>query len=216
MYGGASGPRGRPARHPVSGRRSGDGDRVHLDQISGLGKGFHADQRVGGFVVAEHRDPRLFFHHFASKLDLARSLVARYAAADLAHLEAALAHARATTDDPVGRVIAFARFFEDGADELMAAQSSCLYVSILTERQLAQGGTSAEIGTAILAWRTAIAELLRAARLTTIDAEALADHFFVTFEGALLLCRSTNDPGHMRAQFTVLRRLLESLLAKHG
>jgi len=31
-----------------------------------------------------------FFHHFDSKLDLARSLTERYVVADLAHLQAAL------------------------------------------------------------------------------------------------------------------------------
>jgi hypothetical protein len=35
---------------------------------------------------------------------------------------------------------------------------------------------------------------------------------FVTFEGAFILARSLNDPGHMRAQLRVLRQLLEALL----
>jgi hypothetical protein len=35
---------------------------------------------------------------------------------------------------------------------------------------------------------------------------------FVTFEGAFILARSLNDPGHMRAQLRVLRQLLETLL----
>jgi len=30
----------------------------------------------------------------------------------------------------------------------------------------------------------------------------------VTFEGAFLLARSTEDPGHMRAQLKVLRQLV--------
>lgn len=154
-----------------------------------------------------------FFHHFASKLELGRALVTRYAAADLAHLDAGLEHARTTTADPVGRVIAFIRFFEDGAEDLMAAQSGCLYISVLTERQLAQSGTSDEITRAILAWRTAVSRLLRNALPTgPIDPDALADHVFVTFEGAFLLCRSTGDPSHMRAQLTILRQLLESVL----
>jgi TetR/AcrR family transcriptional regulator, transcriptional repressor for nem operon len=169
-------------------------------------------------VIAESKTSKgSFFHHFESKLDLARSLVARYAAADIGNLDDALAKARAQTDDPVERVIAFVRIFEDGADDLMSAQSNCLYVSILTERQLAQSGTSAQIVTAIEAWRTALADLLReafAARPPSlpVDPDALADHVFVTFEGAFLLCRSTGEPGHMRAQLTVLRGLLESLL----
>ncbi|HEU5266475.1 MAG TPA: helix-turn-helix domain-containing protein [Jatrophihabitans sp.] len=158
-----------------------------------------------------------FFHHFSSKLDLAQSLVDRYAAADIAHLDEAVAHAAAQTDDPARQVIEFVRFFEDGADELMSAQSSCLYVSILTERQLADSGTATQIGRAIVAWRTALARMLHDAlaqlpAAPAVDPDALADHVFVTFEGAFILCRSTSDSTHMRAQLTALRQLLEALL----
>jgi TetR/AcrR family transcriptional repressor of nem operon len=171
-------------------------------------------------VIAESGTSKgAFFHHFTSKLDLAQSLVNRYATADIAHLDEAIVHAEATTDVPGGRVIEFVRFFEDGADELMAAQSSCLYVSILTERQLAVSGTANQIGTAIVAWRTTLARMLRAALAAVpdapaIDPDALADHVFVTFEGAFILCRSTSDGAHMRAQLTALRQLLEALLIR--
>jgi TetR/AcrR family transcriptional regulator, transcriptional repressor for nem operon len=169
-------------------------------------------------VIAESKTSKgSFFHHFASKLDLARSLVARYAAADIAHLHDAVTQARAATTDPAEQVIAFVHFFEDSADELMSAQSNCLYVSMLTERQLAAAGTSEQIVGAITAWRTTLSTMLRAALDQRrpdheIDTDALADHVFVTFEGAFLLCRSTGDNRHMRAQLTVLRQLLESLL----
>ncbi|HEY7596219.1 MAG TPA: helix-turn-helix domain-containing protein [Actinophytocola sp.] len=170
-------------------------------------------------VIAESGTSKgSFFHHFESKLDLARSLVARYAAADVANLDAALATVRERTGDPAKQAIEFVRIFEDGADELMSAQSSCLYVSILTERQLAAAGTSEQIVGAIEAWRVALSEILRAAladrpAAADVDPDALADHVFVTFEGAFLLCRSTGDTGHMRAQLRVLRRMFESLLA---
>ena len=78
-------------------------------------------------------------------------------------------------------MIAFLRVFEDGADELMAAQSSCLYVSVLTERQLARSGTWDQISRAVLAWRAELSGLLREALRTCpgavpVDADALADH----------------------------------------
>lgn len=46
----------------------------------------------------------------------------------------------------------------------------------------------------------------------TLDTDALADHLFVTFQGAFILSRSMNDPRHMRAQLAVLRQLIESVL----
>jgi TetR/AcrR family transcriptional regulator, transcriptional repressor for nem operon len=169
-------------------------------------------------VIAESGTSKgAFFHHFASKLDLAKSLVDRYAAADLAHLDRAAAQAQALTGDPAERVIEFVRVFEDGADELMAAQSGCLYVSVLTERQLVQDSTRQQVAKSIVAWRTALTRLLHDAlqahpAAPAIDPDGLADHVFVTFEGAFILSRSMNDPRHMRAQLTVLRQLIESLL----
>jgi TetR/AcrR family transcriptional regulator, transcriptional repressor for nem operon len=171
-------------------------------------------------VIAESGTSKgAFFHHFTSKLDLARALVDRYAAADIARLERATARAQAAASDPAERVIAFIRVFEDGADELMAAQSGCLYVSVLTERQLTLGGTREQIARSIVSWRDALARMLREALAArpaapAIDPDVLADHLFVTFEGAFILSRSMNDPRHMRAQLTVLRQLVESLL--HG
>lgn len=159
-----------------------------------------------------------FFHHFGSKLDLARALTERYVAADVANLHEALA-ATEQVADPAERLVAFVRHFEDRAEAIMAAQSSCLYVAVLTERQLVSNGTAGLITGAIEAWRKEIAGLLHAAAIARgVDLEdlggvdALADHVFVTFEGAFLLCRSTGDSTHMRTQLGVLRSLLTRAL----
>ena len=156
-----------------------------------------------------------FFHHFDSKLDLARALTERYARADLDQLSAALA-ATSAIADPAERVLAFVRYFEDAAEELMAVQTNCLYVAVLTEQQLVSNGTADLINHAIEVWRREIAGLLAAAAtsrdLHLEDVQALADHLFVTFEGAFLLCRSTGTPEHMRTQLRVVRHLLGAAL----
>jgi TetR/AcrR family transcriptional repressor of nem operon len=178
---------------------------------------------VDQVIAASVSSKGAFFHHFDSKVALARALVERYATADIGYLNRALAQVRAASSDPAEQVIAFMKVFEDGADELMAGQSSCLYVSILTERQLAQAGTRELIARAVLAYRTELSRLLRAALGArpgalagagglAVDAEALADHVFVTFEGAFILSRSTEEARHMRAQLTILRQLLQALL----
>lgn len=156
-----------------------------------------------------------FFHHFDSKVDLARSLTERYVVADLAQLDAALG-ATSSITDPVERVVEFVRYFEDAADEMMSGQSNCLYVAVLTEQQLVSNGTADVVTRAIETWREEISRLLVAAAtsrdLDLGDVHALADHVFVTFEGSFLLCRSTGTPAHMRAQLGVLRHLLAAAL----
>lgn len=177
--------------------------------------GFSATS-VDAVLAAAGASKGSFFHHFPTKDALARALVDRYADADVGHLHAALA-VTAGVAEPGARLLAFVRLFEDGADELMAEQSSCLYVATLTERQLATGAAGEPIERAVAAWRSEVAGLLERAleargRAGAVDADAWADHLFVTFEGAFLLCRSTGDAGHMRRQLRVMREALEALL----
>ena len=178
----------------------------------------YAATSLDDVIAAAGSSKGAFFHHFASKGDLARALVARYAAADVAHLEDGLRVARERSDDPAEQVVAFLRVFEDGADDLMSVQSGCLYVSVLTERELATADTTDEVRRAIEAWRDQLAALLDeafAARppRVPLDSAALADHVFVTFEGAFVLCRATGDPSHMRAQLAALRALVQTALS---
>jgi TetR/AcrR family transcriptional repressor of nem operon len=167
-------------------------------------------------VIAESASSKgAFFHHFESKRALADALVERYVAADLAMLESALEAARAASEDPVERTIAFVRYFEDMAEEIIQEPSGCLYTSILTERQLVTSGASDPITKAVVVWREAYAELLRDAspEHPEVDVDALSDHVFVTFEGAYLLARTTGEPDHMRRQLKTLRVLLTALLS---
>jgi TetR/AcrR family transcriptional repressor of nem operon len=170
------------------------------------------DQVIG----ASQSSKGAFFHHFASKRALADALVDRYVAADLAMLDGGLAAAMAASDDPVERAIAFVRYFEDMADQIVQEPTGCLYASILAERQLLQTGASDPIAKAVVVWRERYAELLRDALpgRTDVDVDALSDHVFVTFEGAFLLARSTGDPDHMRRQLRTLRQLLTAALAE--
>jgi TetR/AcrR family transcriptional regulator, transcriptional repressor for nem operon len=168
-------------------------------------------------VIADSASSKgAFFHHFSSKGDLGRALVARYAAADIAHLEGYMARAEAESDDPAHQVVAFVRLFEEDADDIVAAQPSCLYVSFINERQLDPQGTAEPIVEAILAWRERLLEVMRAAAERSpapsdLDLEALADHVFVTFEGAFILARSLRDGAHMRRQLRLVRMLLEQV-----
>lgn len=168
---------------------------------------------VDQVIAAAASSKGAFFHHFSSKTDLAVQLVQRYVAADLAHLDAGLA-ATADIADPVARVLAFVRYYEDGADALMAEQTGCLYATVLAEREFTGSEINDQVGKATRVWRDAVADLLRPAVGPTaeVDVDALADHLYTTFEGGFILCRTYADPSAMRAQLRIFRQLLESLL----
>ena len=157
-----------------------------------------------------------FFHHFPSKNHLARALVERYAASDVAFLECFMARAETASDDPAIQVVAFIRLFEDAADEMVSQQPSCLYVSYIYDRQLFEDGTNDVIVGAVLAWRERLAEKLRAAAevrppRVPVDPDALANHVFATFEGAFMLTRAMSDPDLMRRQLELVRRYVALL-----
>lgn len=159
-----------------------------------------------------------FFHHFDSKRSLARALVQRYVDADLAMLDRGL-EAAAEVSDPVDRVLAFVRFYEGWAEDLVAEDTSCLYIAVLSERDLLDPETRGEIDRGVRGWRVAFAELLRAGLDAAgvaegPDPEDLADHLFATFEGSFLMCRLEGSPEPMRAQLRVLRQLVEALLRR--
>ncbi len=157
-----------------------------------------------------------FFHHFPSKNHLARALVERYAAGDVAHLEEFMARAEAECDDPAEQLVAFVRLFEEAADRLVAAQASCLYVSFIYEKQLFDDGTNDLIVDAVLAWRARLLEKLEAAAALhppklSVDLLSLADQVFVAFEGAFILLRTTGEQSVMRRQLEHVRHYLTLL-----
>lgn len=158
-----------------------------------------------------------FFHHFPSKKALAHALVERWVDGDLEMLARGLEVAEAV-EDPVERVLVFVGYYETWAQSLLAEDTSCLYIAALTERDLLDEATIDQVGRSIRGWRDAFADLLRAALRSAAvadppDADELADHLFVTFEGAFLLCRALRSADPMREQLRVFRQLLTAQLA---
>jgi TetR/AcrR family transcriptional repressor of nem operon len=178
-----------------------------------IDNGFRATT-VDAVIAASGSSKGAFFHHFSSKRELAEALVEHYVADDLEMLEQGMEAADAAGTDAVDRAVAFIRFYEDAADEIMAGTTGCLYTSVLAEMELVEAGTSDPITKAVTIWRDRYADLLTAALgdRVDVDVDALSDHVFVTFEGAYLLARTTGDPGQLRRQLAVLRRLVEAVL----
>ena len=114
--------------------------------------------------------------------------------------------------------MAFLRFYEDGADELMAEQTGCLFATVLAEREF----TGADINRQVAGAEPSLARKrsstccarrwLPAGPALDLDVEALADHLFTTFEGGFILCRTLENPSAMRAQLRIFRQLLDAVL----
>lgn len=187
-------------------------ERLSLDQ------GFSATA-VEQIIAESGTSKGAFFHHFASKNALAVALSQRYAAADIDTLGQVVAYVEASEDDPAARVVEFIRVYEDGADEVVAAQPVGLYATITVEGDLIEEGATTPIAEVVAAWREAVSPWVSEALATSnprrrIDPDALVDHIIVTTEGALLLARATGEPDHLRRQLALLRHLVESLLLR--
>lgn len=183
-----------------------------LDAAQGLvlDRGFAATT-VDDVIAAAGSSKGAFFHHFASKDDLGRELVARYAAADIAVLEEFMTAAEAAVDDPAGQLLHFLAALEAAGDAIAGPHSSCLYVSFLGVRDL-EGHNAEAIVSSITAWRERVAEKIARAAPALRDPADVADHLWATFEGAFILGRATGDTSHMRRQLSVVRRCVEALL----
>jgi TetR/AcrR family transcriptional regulator, transcriptional repressor for nem operon len=173
---------------------------------------------VDAIIEASGTSKGAFFHHFESKRALSQALVERYVEVDLTMLQAGL-DAVAHLTDPVERVLGFLRYYERWATELVSADSACLYLAVLTEKDLLDESTAGAVERAIVAWRVEFAALIRAALAARglrrrISPDDLADHLFATFEGGYLLCRSLRSAEPMRAQLRVMRQLVEALLVE--
>src|SRR5919108_3550776 len=121
-----------------------------------------------------------FFHHFATKDELGRARLERYAAADERMLDDFMAAAEGESDDPAEQLVAFVRHFEEAAAELAPTQPGCLFVSFIYESQRAGAGEDDLIATSIRHWRTRLLEKLEAAAgvhppAIAVDLPSLAD-----------------------------------------
>jgi TetR/AcrR family transcriptional repressor of nem operon len=156
-----------------------------------------------------------FFHHFASKADLGRAILDRYAAEDLETLERTWSRAESLARDPLGQLLLFVGLVAD-LDSPGYGDPGCVYASYLYERQLGIDGAEQVIERAVLAWRARFRAKLDEVVRThpprlPIDEDALSDLLFSTSEGAYVVARATRSPDLVRRQILQLRNYLELL-----
>lgn len=156
-----------------------------------------------------------FFHHFASKSDLARALLERYADRDVAWLDAHVLRARRLVRDPLQRLLVLMGLIEEEARNLNA-ERGCLFASFLYELQLIDDVTSPVVRRAMLHWRTVLRGMLdevvaeRTPRID-VDLDDLADGLMVLFEGSFVLARAVGEADTVARQLIQHRAYLELL-----
>ena len=136
-----------------------------------------------------------FFHHFDSKLDLARALTDGTSRRTSASSRAPSTRPPASRTPPSGSSPS-SRFRGPGR-RAMSAQSQLPLHRGADRAAAVPDGTADLIRHAIDAWRWRSPTFFAprsSAVPDLVDVDALADHVFVTFEGAFLLCRSPGNP----------------------
>ena len=158
-----------------------------------------------------------FFHHFASKAELGRAILDRYAAEDLETLERTWAQAEDLARDPLQQLLVFVGLIAE-MDSPGFGDPGCVYASYLYERQLGIDGAEEVIERSVLAWRARFRAKLdevvaiHPPRLP-LDEEALSDLMFSTSEGAYVVARATRSPDLVRRELLQVRNYLELLFA---
>lgn len=159
-----------------------------------------------------------FFHHFPSKLELAHTLVERWAGLDEAHLAENMARAERLSRDPLQQLLLFVGLFEESMASLTEPYPGCLLASTVHEAELFDEATHERIRRSVTAWRERLGAKLREVAAEhppklAVDLDAVADQMWSTFEGAFILSRTMRSPGAVADQLRQYRNYLELLFS---
>jgi TetR/AcrR family transcriptional repressor of nem operon len=159
-----------------------------------------------------------FFHHFKGKNDLARALVERYVANDLALFERFAAEAEAAHADPLDQALAFLTLFEEFIERLPEPLGGCLLAAYSYESMQFDASIRGYVAESLRRFTTiferkfdAVLKRYRPAR--QVSARELADMIAAMIEGGFILSRSYNDPYILARQSRQFRQYLELLFA---
>lgn len=173
---------------------------------------------VDGIVGRAGITKGAFFHHFPSKLDLARALVERHAANDRAFFTQSLARAEKLASDPLQQILILIGLYEEFFDAMDGPYPGCLFASFVYENKLFDAPTLKVLQDAALFWREAmLAKLEEVVKVhppkKPVDLESLADLFYSITEGAFVMTKTLSDKTLLGRQSRHLRNYLELLFA---
>jgi TetR/AcrR family transcriptional repressor of nem operon len=157
-----------------------------------------------------------FFNHFASKAELARALVERYAHNDYTLFEGFAAAADAQSDDPLEATMIFLRLFEEFLEALDEPLPGCVFAAYTYESQQFDPSIAEFIAESFRNW-SALYEDKFAAVLASrtprmpVTARELAETMMAIVEGGLILSRVYCDPAYIARQSRQFRQYLRLL-----
>lgn len=190
---------------------------LDLAQDAIIHKGFAAtsiDELVEGAGISKST----FFYHFRVKNDLARQLVQRYLEEDNALHEALIDRARSLSDDPLQAFLIFLRLFAEMVDKLRELHPGCLVSAVTYQDRAFDRDVSLLIEAGVRGWRARFHAWLTEIALVhppraPVDLEALADHFNIMVDGAIITARALCEPTVMGRQARLMHDLVRLLFS---
>jgi TetR/AcrR family transcriptional repressor of nem operon len=158
-----------------------------------------------------------FFYHFASKDELARALIERYARQDHELTESLMARAENLATDPLQQALVFMGLFEELFREVGPVRAGCLFASYSYEAQLFDEETHRLIADSLEHFRRIFGGKLEQAIdrhppvVPDVDPYDLADLASSAFQGAYVLWRVTNESERIAMPIEHFRKYLELL-----
>jgi len=158
-----------------------------------------------------------FFYHFASKDELARALIERYARQDHELTESLMARAENLATDPLQQALVFMGLFEELFREVGPVRAGCLFASYSYEAQLFDEETHRLIAESLEHFRRIFGGKLEQAIarhppvVPGVDPYELADLASAAFQGAYVLWRVTNESERIAMPIEHFRKYLELL-----
>ena len=160
-----------------------------------------------------------FFHHFASKAELARALVERYARLDRELLAHHIERAKKLATDPLQRVLVLIGLYEEDFEALDEPFPGCLFASYIYENKLLEEGTIDVVRDSTLLWRKEMRDLLEEVAKSypprmPVDLESLADLFYALTEGSFIMTKTLADKTLLARHARHLRNYLQLLFTQ--
>ncbi|MGE3302333.1 MAG: TetR/AcrR family transcriptional regulator [Hyphomonadaceae bacterium] len=157
-----------------------------------------------------------FFHHFASKAELAQAVVERYAENDAKLFESWAREADAASDDPRTRLMLFLQSFEKFLDGLGAPFPGCVFAAYTYQRGQFGPEMQAYIRARLEAWLALYQAKLEAViaaggAVAPVSARGLAELIVTIVEGGFVMGAAMRDAGWLQRQSAHYREYLALL-----